>query len=130
MLRGFDDEFYAPHSRHTTVLREDLERCPALRILASSPEAGVYAAMTKGGHQIFVTGHGEYDPDTLAQEYLRDKNQGLPIQVPAHYYPNDDDTQPPMVRWRGHANLLFSNWLNYFVYQTTPYDIMSIGDQT
>ena len=130
MLRGFDDEFYAPHSRHTTVLREDLERCPALRILASSPEAGVYAAMTKGGHQIFVTGHGEYDPDTLAQEYLRDKNQGLPIQVPAHYYPNDDDTKPPMVRWRGHANLLFSNWLNYFVYQTTPYDIMSIGDQT
>ena len=130
LLRGFDDEFYAPHSRHTTVLREDLERCPALRILASSPEAGVYAAMTKGGHQIFVTGHGEYDPDTLAQEYLRDKNQGLPIQVPAHYYPNDDDTKPPMVRWRGHANLLFSNWLNYFVYQTTPYDIMTIGDQT
>ena len=83
--------------------------------------------MTKGGRQIFITGHAEYDPDTLEREYLRDKNQGLPIQVPAHYYPNNDDTQPPMVRWRGHANLLFSNWLNYFVYQTTPYDIMTIG---
>ena len=127
LLRGFDDTFYAPHSRHTTVYREDIEAHPELRILASSQEAGVYAVMTKGGRQIFITGHAEYDPDTLEREYLRDKNQGLPIQVPAHYYPNDDDTQPPMVRWRGHANLLFSNWLNYFVYQTTPYDIMTIG---
>ena len=127
LLRGFDDTFYAPHSRHTTVHREDIEAHPELRILASSQEAGVYAVMTKGGRQIFITGHAEYDPDTLEREYLRDKNQGLPIQVPAHYYPNDDDTQPPMVRWRGHANLLFSNWLNYFVYQTTPYDIMTIG---
>lgn len=127
LLRGFDDTFYAPHSRHTTVYREDIEAHPELRILASSQEAGVYAIMTKGGRQIFITGHAEYDPDTLEREYLRDKTQGLPIQVPAHYYPNDDDTQPPMVRWRGHANLLFSNWLNYFVYQTTPYDIMTIG---
>ena len=127
LLRGFDDTFYAPHSRHTTVHREDIEAHPELRILVSSQEAGVYAVMTKGGRQIFITGHAEYDPDTLEREYLRDKNQGLPIQVPAHYYPNDDDTQPPMVRWRGHANLLFSNWLNYFVYQTTPYDIMTIG---
>ena len=129
LLRGFDDTFWAPHSRHTTVLRRDVEQVPQLKILASSEEAGVYAMMSKGGRQIFVTGHSEYDPDTLEKEYLRDKNLGLPISVPAHYYPDDDDTQPPIVRWRGHANLLFSNWLNYFVYQTTPYDIMSIGDR-
>ena len=128
LLRGFDDTFWAPHSRHTTVLREDVEKVGKLKILASSEEAGVYAMMSKGGRQIFVTGHSEYDPDTLEKEYLRDKNQGLPISVPANYYPNDDDTKAPIVRWRGHANLLFSNWLNYLVYQTTPYDIMSIGD--
>ena len=127
LLRGFDDTFYAPHSRHTTVLREDIEKCPELRILASSREAGVYAAMTKHGKQIFVMGHGEYDPDTLDREYRRDKALGLPISVPAHYYPDDDDTREPLVTWRGHANLLFSNWLNYFVYQTTPYDIMTVG---
>ena len=127
LMRGFDDCFWAPHSRHTTVSREDIEAVPGLKILASSEKAGVYALMSKGGHQIFVTGHSEYDPDTLEREYLRDKNQGLPIHVPENYYPNDDDTQPPIVRWRSHANLLFSNWLNYFVYQTTPYDIMSIG---
>lgn len=127
LLRGFDDTFYAPHSRHTTVLREDIEKCPELRILASSREAGVYAAMTKHGKQIFVMGHGEYDPDTLDREYRRDKALGLPIAVPANYYPNDDDTREPLVTWRGHANLLFSNWLNYFVYQTTPYDIMTVG---
>ena len=127
LLRGFDDEFWVPHSRHTTVLREDIEKVPGLKILASSQKAGVYALMNKEGRQIFVTGHSEYDPDTLEKEYLRDKSQGLPIHVPENYYPNDDDTQPPMVRWRGHGNLLFSNWLNYFVYQTTPYDIMSIG---
>ena len=85
--------------------------------------------MTKGGRQIFVTGHSEYDPETLKTEYFRDKNQGLPISVPENYFPNDDDTKDPIVRWRGHAHLLFSNWLNYFVYQTTPYDIMSIGDE-
>jgi len=129
LLRGFDDTFWVPHSRHTTVERADIEKVPDLRILASSEEVGVYAVATKGGRQIFVTGHSEYDPETLEKEYLRDKNQGLPIEVPKNYYPNDDDTQPPMVRWRGHANLLFSNWLNYFVYQTTPYDIMSIGEE-
>ena len=127
LLRGFDDTFYAPHSRHTTVLRADIEKCPELRILASSQEAGVYAVMTKHGKQIFVMGHGEYDPDTLDREYRRDKALGLPISMPAHYYPDDDDTREPLVTWRGHANLLFSNWLNYFVYQTTPYDIMTVG---
>jgi homoserine O-succinyltransferase len=129
LLRGFDDTFWVPHSRHTTVERADIEKVPQLRILASSEEAGIYAVATKGGRQIFVTGHSEYDPETLEKEYLRDKNLGLPIDVPKNYYPNDDDTQPPLVRWRGHANLLFSNWLNYFVYQTTPYDIMSIGEE-
>ncbi|MGM9668138.1 MAG: homoserine O-succinyltransferase [Faecousia sp.] len=129
LLRGFDDIFWAPHSRHTTVLREDIEAVPGLRVLASSQQAGVYAVMSREGRQIFVTGHSEYDPDTLEREYLRDKGLGLPIDVPENYYPGDDDTKEPIVRWRGHANLLFSNWLNYFVYQTTPYDIMSIGNQ-
>ena len=129
LLRGFDDVFYAPHSRHTTVLREDIEAVPELKIIASSEEAGVYAVMNKGGRQIFVTGHSEYDPLTLETEYRRDKNLGLPISVPKNYYPNDDDTLAPIVRWRGHGNLLFSNWLNYFVYQTTPYDIMEIGKE-
>ena len=98
-----------------------------MKILASSEEAGVYAMMNKEGRQNFVTGHSEYDADTLEKEYLRDKNQGLPIHVPVNYYPNDDDTQKPIVRWRGHANLLYCNWLNYFVYQSTPYDVMAIG---
>ena len=128
LLRGFDDTFWVPHSRHTTVLREEIEQVQELKILASSQEAGVYIVSSKQGRQIFVTGHSEYDVDTLEKEYLRDKNQGLPIAVPKNYYPNDDDTQRPVVRWRGHANLLFSNWLNYFVYQTTPYDITSIGE--
>ncbi len=127
LLRGFDDCFWAPHSRHTTVLREEIAAVPELKILASSDKAGVYAVMNKGGRQIFVTGHSEYDPMTLATEYWRDKALGLPISVPENYFPNDDDTAQPLVRWRGHANLLFSNWLNYFVYQTTPYDIMAIG---
>ena len=127
LLRGFDDEFWAPHSRHTTIDRADVEAVPGLKILASSDEAGVYIIMNKAGRQIFVTGHSEYDPDTLEREYLRDKAQGLPIHVPVNYYPNDDDTKPPVVRWRGHGNLLYSNWLNYFVYQTTPYDIMEVG---
>ena len=127
LLRGFDDIFYVPHSRHTTVKREDIEAVPGLRIIASSEQAGVYAAMTKNGKQIFVTGHSEYDPETLRNEYNRDKGLGLPIAVPENYFPNDDPSQPPLVRWRGHGNLLYSNWLNYFVYQTTPYDIMTIG---
>ena len=130
LLRGFDDTFYVPHSRHTTVRREDIEKEPGLKILASSKEAGVYAVMNKEGHQIFITGHAEYDPLTLETEYLRDKKLGKPIRVPENYYPNDDDTQEPIVRWRGHANLLFSNWRNYFVYQTTPYDIMNVGNET
>ena len=129
LLRGFDDTFYVPHSRHTTVHREDIEKVEGLRILASSPEAGVYAVMSREGRQIFITGHSEYDPETLKTEYLRDKNQGLPIHVPYNYFPGDDDTKDPIVLWRGHANLLFSNWLNYFVYQTTPYDIMTIGSE-
>ena len=129
LMRGFDDQVWVPHSRHTTVLREDIEAVPELKILASSEKAGVYAVMNKEGHQIFITGHSEYDADTLEKEYLRDKNQGLPIKVPENYYPNDDDTKDPIVRWRGHGNLLFSNWLNYFVYQTTPYDIKSIGKE-
>ena len=129
LLRGFDDQFWVPHSRHTTIRREDVENIPGMKILASSPEAGIYAMSNKEGRQIFITGHSEYDPETLATEYRRDKNQGLDIAVPQNYYPNDDDTQEPIVRWRGHANLLFSNWLNYFVYQTTPYDIMSIGNE-
>ena len=127
LLRGFDDIFWVPHSRHTTISRADVEAVPELKILASSEKAGVYAVATKGGRQIFVTGHSEYDPETLKTEYLRDTNLGLPIRVPEKYFPNDDATQDPIVRWRGHANLLFSNWLNYFVYQTTPYDIMEIG---
>ena len=129
LLRGFDDIFWAPHSRHTTISRADIEAVPELKILASSEKAGVYAVANKGGRHIFVTGHSEYDPETLKTEYLRDKNLGLPIAVPENYFPEDDDTQDPVVRWRGHANLLFSNWLNYFVYQTTPYDIMAIGDE-
>ena len=129
LLRGFDDTFWVPHSRHTTVDRADIEAVPELKIIASSEKAGVYAVMNKGGRQIFVTGHSEYDQDTLNREYLRDKNQGLPIHVPENYFPDDDDTKEPIVRWRSHANLLFSNWLNYFVYQTTPYDIMSIGEK-
>ncbi len=128
LLRGFDDVFWVPHSRHTTIDRADVEAVSQIKILASSEEAGVYAMMTDQGKQIFVTGHSEYDPDTLEKEYLRDKKLGLPITVPANYYPGDDDTKQPIVRWRGHANLLFSNWLNYFVYQTTPYDIMTIGE--
>ena len=129
LLRGFDDVFYAPHSRHTTIHREDVEAVPGLKILASSEKAGVYAVMSKNGRQIFVTGHSEYDPDTLEKEYLRDKNLGLPIRVPENYYPGDDDSKAPVVRWRGHGNLLFSNWLNYFVYQATPYDISNIGNE-
>ena len=126
LLRGMDDVFYVPHSRHTTVKREDIESVPALRILASSDEAGVYIVGTERGRQIFVTGHSEYDPWTLKNEYLRDKNAGLPIELPVNYFPDDDDTQEPIVRWRSSANLLYSNWLNYFVYQTTPYDINEI----
>ena len=127
LLRGFDDVFWAPHSRHTTIHREDVEKIPGMKILASSEKAGVYAMSNKEGRQIFITGHSEYDSDTLLKEYFRDKNLGLAVELPENYFPQNDDTKEPIVRWRGHGNLLFSNWLNYFVYQTTPYDIMTIG---
>ncbi|MBQ6347676.1 MAG: homoserine O-succinyltransferase [Clostridia bacterium] len=126
LFRGFDDVFMVPHSRHTTILRRDVEAVGALKILASSEEAGIYAMATDQGRQVFITGHSEYDADTLEKEYLRDKNAGLPIEVPKNYYPNDDDAQPPRMSWRAHANLLYSNWLNYFVYQNTPYDLNQI----
>ena len=126
LFRGFDDVFSVPHSRHTTVLREDIEAVKELKILASSKEAGVYAVATDRGRQIFITGHSEYDADTLKKEYLRDKNAGLEIAVPKNYFPNDDDSKEPIVTWRSCANLQYSNWLNYFVYQTTPYDITEI----
>ena len=127
LFRGFDDTFLVPHSRHTTVLREDIEAVEDLKILCSSDEAGVFAVATERGRQIFVTGHSEYDADTLKKEYLRDKDKGLDIAVPKNYFPNDDDTKEPLVRWRSCANLFYSNWLNYFVYQTTPYDITQIN---
>ncbi len=127
LFRGFDDEFMVPHSRHTTVLREDIEACDKLKIISSSKEGGVYVCMTDKGRQIFVTGHSEYDARTLEKEYLRDKGLGLEIEVPANYYPDNDDTREPMVTWRSCANLLYSNWLNYFVYQTTPYNINEIN---
>lgn len=123
LFRGFDDTFYVPHSRHTGIRRELLEAHPDLEIMAASQESGVYIVMAQNGRQIFVTGHSEYDPLTLKGEYDRDVSQGKPINIPINYYPNDDPTQPPVVRWRGHANLLFSNWLNYYVYQETPYEL-------
>lgn len=126
LLRGFDDTFMVPQSRHTTVKTEDIAAVPELRILASSEETGVYAVMTEKGRQIFITGHSEYDAGTLAAEYLRDKSEGKPIEIPKNYFPDDNPEKPPLVTWRSHANLLYSNWLNYFVYQTTPYDINEI----
>lgn len=128
LFRGFDDEFLVPHSRHTSVRREDVAAVPALKILAESDEAGVYAVSTNGGRQIFITGHSEYDAGTLALEYRRDKEAGLPIHMPVNYFPGGDDTREPPCTWRSSANLLYSNWLNYFVYQTTPYDVRTIRD--
>ena len=115
-----------PQSRHTTVKAEDIKKVKELKILASSPEAGVYAVSTKHGKQIFITGHSEYDSDTLAQEYFRDLNEGKEIEIPKNYFPDDNPKNTPVISWRAHANLLYSNWLNYFVYQTTPYDIEKI----
>ena len=129
LFRGFDEVFYVPHSRYTTLKREDIENTPWLKILASSEEAGVYAVTTPGGKQVFLTGHSEYDADTLEKEYKRDKALGINPKVPKNYYPGDDDTKPPVIRWRAHATLLFTNWLNYFVYQTTPYEIDKIKEQ-
>ena len=126
LLRGFDDVFMVPHSRHTTVRIEDVEKCKDIKILATSKEAGLYAASTKNGKQIFITGHSEYDADTLKKEYLRDEKAGMNPLVPENYFPDDDPSKDPLVTWRAHANLIYSNWLNYFVYQSTPYDISEI----
>ena len=126
LFRGFDDEFAIPHSRHTEVRRDDIERNPELDILAESPESGVSVVMARGGREIFLTGHSEYSPLTLDTEYKRDLGKGLPIEMPRHYYRGDDPSQPPLVTWRAHANLLFNNWLNYYVYQATPYRVEEI----
>jgi homoserine O-succinyltransferase len=128
LFRGFDQVFNVPHSRYTTVKREDIEKVPELRVLASSDKAGIYTVGTKNGKQIFVTGHSEYDAETLNKEYIRDKKAGLNPKIPENYFPDDDDTKAPLLTWRSHATLLFTNWLNYFVYQTTPYDIDQIKD--
>ncbi|WP_071147273.1 homoserine O-acetyltransferase MetA [Bacteroides ihuae] len=126
IFRGFDDVFYAPHSRHTEIRREDIMKIPELTLLSESAEAGVYMVMGRGGREFFVTGHSEYSPLTLDMEYRRDVEKELPINLPENYYVDDDPNKGPVVRWRGHANLLFSNWLNYFVYQETPFNIEDI----
>ena len=126
IFRGFDDEFYVPHSRHTEVRREDILNVPELTLLSESEESGVYMAMARGGREFFITGHSEYAPNTLHDEYMRDISKGLSISVPVNYYQDDDPSKSPVVRWRGHANLLFTNWLNYYVYQQTPYRIEDI----
>jgi homoserine O-succinyltransferase len=126
IFRGFDDEFYVPHSRHTEVRREDILKVPELTLLSESDESGVYMAMSRGGREFFITGHSEYSPYTLHDEYVRDVNKGLPIDVPRNYYKDDNPAEKPIVRWRGHANLLFTNWLNHYVYQETPYNINDI----
>lgn len=127
LLRGFDDIFLAPHSRHTTVMASDIERVDDLQILAVSDIAGVYMAISRNGRRVFVTGHSEYDADTLSKEYFRDVERGLEIEIPYNYFPNNDPKNPPPQTWRSHSHLLFSNWLNYYVYQTTPYDIQTVG---
>lgn len=126
IFRGFDDEFFVPHSRHTEVKKEDILKQPALKLMAESNEAGVYMVMARNGREFFIMGHSEYAPNTLDDEYKRDLAKGLPIQMPKNYYKDDDPSQNPIVRWRSHANLLFTNWLNYFVYQETPYNIADI----
>ncbi len=128
LFRGFDDTFMVPQSRHITLPREEIEKVPQLKILASARQTGVYAVSTKNGRQIFITGHSEYDAETLKNEYLRDLSQGKPIDIPENYFPGDDPSKPPLVTWRGHAHLLFSNWLNYFVYQSTPYDVNEVQE--
>ena len=129
LFRGFDDVYMVPHSRHTATRREDVEKIPQLRILSSSEKAGVHVVTSPHGRQFFVTGHSEYDSDTLKKEYFRDLEQGDDIAVPENYFPNDDPTREPVMTWRSHANLLYSNWLNYFVYQTTPYDLNTISER-
>lgn len=126
LLRGFDDEFYVPQSRHTEVRKEDIEKIPDLEVLCESEESGVYVVAKKDGSQIFVTGHSEYDACTLKWEYDRDVAKNLPIKLPRNYYKDDNPANDPIVKWKGHANLLFSNWLNYYVYQETPFDVSKI----
>jgi homoserine O-succinyltransferase/O-acetyltransferase len=126
LVRGFDETFFAPHSRHTTIYKEDVEKIQELELLAESSEAGVFLIASRDGRSIYVSGHAEYDADTLEREYKRDVAKGLKIEVPRNYYPDDDPTRLPRVSWRAHANLLFVNWLNYFVYQETPFDINKI----
>jgi homoserine O-succinyltransferase len=126
LLRGFDEEFFVPHSRHTEVRKGDLEKIPEIEVLADSSEAGVYIVASKDGRHVFVTGHSEYDPLTLKAEYERDLAKGLEIELPSNYFPDDDPTKAPIVKWRGHANLLYANWLNYYVYQETPYDLSEL----
>ena len=121
LFRGFDAEFYAPHSRHTEVRAEDILKVPDLKIMADSEEDGVYIVGNQTGSQFFVMGHSEYDADTLAKEYFRDLDKGMNPEIPAHYFPDDDPTKEPLLRWRAHGTWIYSNWLNYFVYQTTPY---------
>lgn len=123
LMRGFDERFLAPHSRHTGVSVADVLACPELEILSLSDTAGVYIVSARNGRQIFVTGHSEYDADTISNEYFRDLGKGLPIKLPVNYFPNDDSRQPPIMTWRSHANLLYTNWLNYYVYQSTPYNL-------
>ena len=129
IVRGFDDTFWAPHSRHTEIRREDIEKDPRLELLAYSQEAGVYLVSSTDMKNVFVTGHSEYDWDTLKNEYTRDIGKGMDVPVPAHYFPDDDPTKQPLVRWRSHANLLFQNWLNYYVYQETPFDLSSLEQE-
>ncbi len=128
LFRGFDDVFYVPHSRHTEVRRADLEKIPSLRILSESEISGVYAVSDLTGRQIFLTGHSEYDPLTLKYEYERDLERGMPIDPPVHYFQDDDPSKPPIVNWRSSAYLLFANWLNYYVYQETPFNLESLPD--
>jgi homoserine O-succinyltransferase len=129
IFRGFDDVFFAPHSRHTEIRREDIIKVPDLKIVAESPQSGIFVVTSQDGRQMYATGHLEYDADTLHQEYMRDIGRGLPIQVPHNYYPNDDPTQPPLVKWRAHGHLFFSNWLNYYVYQEAPFEINQLCDK-
>ena len=126
LVRGFDDYFMAPHSRHTAIFTEDIENCAELTVLAKSEEAGVFLCMSEDGSRIFVMGHPEYDRITLDQEYKRDREKGLDIQMPVNYYPDNDETKKPLLQWRSHGNMLYTNWLNYYVYQKTPYDLKEI----
>lgn len=126
ITRGFDEIFYVPHSRHTTIMQDEVTSCLDLELLSASDEAGVYMVGRRDGRQFFITGHSEYDRETLATEYFRDVDKGLSIKMPQNYFPKDDTSQKPIYTWRGHANLLFCNWLNYYVYQNTPYDLQEL----